>query len=203
MLHHWLASQEGLSIKWWQVCRTRLINILKTSFKMLPYWNQSWNVVKSFPKKRFGDFFRKKKNIANEWTFYILHVGKIWHQTKTQTIWEANTSEQRETNTENIWPKPYEIRLKKSKCEGYEGIVGRTWRICGKAYGIKLWIQIENRCRSGVNEHTQIYWPKPKKSSSSSPPHPLPPRRKSPPQMEKEKKKKASSTLICSTSLGA
>jgi hypothetical protein len=81
---------------------------------MLPNWNRSWNVLKTFPKKGFGDFFKKKKNIANEWTFYILHVGKIRHQTKTKVIWETNASENKEKqNTENIWPKQYEIKFKK------------------------------------------------------------------------------------------
>jgi hypothetical protein len=125
-------------------------------------------------------------------------LAKFGTKPKQKAIWETNTSEQRETNTENIWPKPYEIKFKKLKCEEYEGIVGRTWRICGKAYGIKMWIQIENRCRSRVNEHThtQIYWPKPKKSSSSSRRTYPPPQAEIPTPNGKRKRKKKQVLLL-------
>jgi hypothetical protein len=59
MLCHWLASQEGFSIGWWQVLRTCL-NSYKNATKLK---SQSPNVAKNFPSKFCKVFLREKMRI--------------------------------------------------------------------------------------------------------------------------------------------
>jgi hypothetical protein len=58
-------------------------------------------VAKTFPKKRFGDFFSEKKKKKrtlqmNEPLTFWHHVGKIWHQTKTKKRFEKQTHHNKE-----------------------------------------------------------------------------------------------------------
>jgi len=55
MLHHWVASQKGFSIRWHQVFRTSL-NSKKTSFKKKAMKLKSPNV---------GEKYNFKKKLAN------------------------------------------------------------------------------------------------------------------------------------------
>jgi len=56
MLCHWLASEEGFSIGWWQVLRTCL-NSYKNATKLE---SQSPNVAEKFPLQILQNFLKKK-----------------------------------------------------------------------------------------------------------------------------------------------
>jgi hypothetical protein len=77
MLCHWLASQEGFSVGWWQVLRTCL-NSYKNATKLK---SQSPNVAINFPSKFCSVFLKKKWEYCGRifpFSLYFSHFGGVW-----------------------------------------------------------------------------------------------------------------------------
>jgi hypothetical protein len=87
-LHGCLASQEGFSIKWWQVSRTCLHCINSFVKVMLPNQKSELKCGRinfNYFSKEFGNFFQKNGEYFNRtFPFYFLfwHFGEMWHPKK-------------------------------------------------------------------------------------------------------------------------
>jgi hypothetical protein len=101
MLCPWLASQEGLSIKWQNGFRTCLNSTRKLVWKLLPHYKQRvhmWRNVfgNNFFPLNLATFFQIKGDITTEYSHFLFlfsHLAEISHTKKPwvlATKWKPN-----------------------------------------------------------------------------------------------------------------